>query len=466
MPRLKLTDLAVKRLTAARGKRIEYFDALTPGFALRVSGPTDGTPAGGKSWIVFYRVGRRLRRHTIGGYPAFSLAEAREAARIALKAAARGDDPAAAKRAEAMRQPDTVANVVEIFLKRHMEGKGRTTSYTAATRRTFENHVLPRWRSRDIRKITRRDVIELLDAIVDKGAPTTSPSGPTKRTRKRQVGGPIAANRTLAAIRKLFNWALQRGLIDATPVALVENPGEEQRRERALSADEIKELWPRFDALGYPVGPFFKMVLVTGQRRSEVSGMRWAGINEAERTWTLASEDTKAGRAHIVPLSQPALEILAECRLGIEKQQKARRKIEGEMPPEGLGAYVFTTMGDRPISGYGKAKARIDKAVRKARKKAIKAERPESAAAPDDLEPWTIHDLRRTVATGLGRLGISRLVIARVLNHADRTVTGIYDRHEYLAEKRHALEAWGQYVQALMSSPEAGARDASEREPE
>jgi integrase len=145
--------------------------------------------------------------------------------------------------------------------------------------------------------------------------------------------------------------------------------------------------------------------------------MRWPDIDEGERIWTLQSEMTKAGRAHVVPLSPIAMEILAGC-------------------PR-IGTYVFTTRGDRPISGYSKAKRELDELIAKA----------------GELPAWTIHDLRRTVGTGLGRLGISRFVITRMLNHADSSVTGIYDRHEYLAEKRHALEAWGKCLESLIAPP-------------
>jgi integrase len=147
---------------------------------------------------------------------------------------------------------------------------------------------------------------------------------------------------------------------------------------------------------------------------------------------------TKAGRAHAVPLSPLALDILAEAK-------EAAGVLLGDPEDAEPPTYVFTTRRDRPISGYSKAKARLDRIITEVR----------SEAGLPDLEPWTIHDLRRTVGTGLGRLGVSRFIIARVLNHADRTVTGIYDRYEYLDEKRHALEAWGQYLKNLIAPPGA-----------
>ena len=162
--------------------------------------------------------------------------------------------------------------------------------------------------------------------------------------------------------------------------------------------------------------------------------MRWADIDKAERIWTLSSELTKAGRAHVVPLSQVALSILGEVK-------ESARRLLGNGEDAVPATYAFTTRGDRPISGYSKAKARLDRVVTAAR----------SEERLPDLEPWTIHDLRRTVGTGLGKLGISRFIIARILNHADRTVTGIYDRHEYLDEKRHALDAWATYLANLIA---------------
>jgi integrase len=313
-----------------------------------------------------------------------------------------------------------VANVAEEFIRRSLEGRDRAASYVSATRRMFDEHMLPRWRTRDIRSITRRDVVALLDGIVDDGKP-------------------VLANRVLAAVRAMFNWAIRRGILDASPATLVERPAGEKPRERTLSADEITALWPHFTALGYPFGPFFQLALATGQRRDEVARMRWADIDTGERTWTLSREQTKGRRAHVVPLSPIAWGILMEAK------QAARMWPADAAPASGTEAmrdspYVFTTTGARPISGFGKAKARVDSAVAKMRAK----------AGLEALAPWTIHDLRRTAASGLGKLGASRFIISRVLNHADSSVTGIYDRHAYMAEKRHALETWGTYLGNLV----------------
>ena len=432
MPTVKLTDAAVQRLKAPKGGRVDYFDATLPGFALRVSGPTPTTPEGRRTWTLFYRHGGKQRRLSLPlPYPALGLADARRQAGDALARLAEGKDPAADRaetKAAAARAPDTVANVVDLFIRRSLEAKNRAPRYVTETRRNFDLHVLPRWEGRDIKTITKRDVIDLLDSIADGGAKVKGPDG-KRRTVK---GGPIAANRTLAAVKACFNFAVRRGILEASPVALVERPGAETERERALSDDEIRALWPLMGAMGYPFGGFLRLALLTGQRRGEVAGMRWADLDLAEATWTLPASATKAARAHVVPLPPLALSILAE-------------------QPH-LGPFVFSGTGRRsgkrdpagnthagqpcPVSGFAKAKVRIDKKVSDA----------EAAVAG-----WTIHDLRRTAATGMARLGASQFDVARVLNHSDRSVTGKhYNQYEYLKEKREALAMWGRHVESLI----------------
>jgi integrase len=412
--RKALTKLLIEKtpLDRERARDIFLWDSRVPGFGVRIY------PTGKRMYVFQYRtISRQQRRIAIGLHGPFTVERARESAADLYEAVRKGRDPVQEQKTAARRTPDNIEAVTEDFVQRYLVGKGRAKSYIEDARAIFANHVLPRWRGRDIKTITRRDVIELLDAISD-------------------AGKPIAANRTLAAVRKLFNWALQRGIIDASPGALVEMPGAERKRERTLAADEIRAVWTAAGELGYPFGEFFRIALVTGQRREEVAQMRTADIDEDDRIWTLSSDITKAGRSHVVPLSTLALEVLGETK---EAARNLRAKPEDAEP----ATYVFTTRGDRPISGYSKAKARLDRMVGLAR----------AEAGLPDLEPWTIHDLRRTVGTGLGKLGAPRFIIARVLNHADRTVTGIYDRYEYLDEKRRALDAWGQYLENLIVPP-------------
>jgi integrase len=323
-----------------------------------------------------------------------------------------GVDPAevkAAAKERAARAPDTIGNALESFIRLDLERRRRAPRYISDVRRIFTNHVLPRWADRDIRTITRRDVIELLDAVMDTGSVVRSIDG-----RKRRLpGGPVIANRTLAAVRAMFNWALRRGMVEATPASMVEAPGEETARARVLDDREIAAVWAAARELGYPFGPFFQLTLVLGQRREEIARMQWDQIDLTDATWVLTTN--KSGRAHVVPLAPTAIEIVSAL-------------------PRKASRYVFTTSGNTPISGFSKAKRRLDHAIGK---------------VGSAIEPWTIHDLRRTCATGMGRLGVSRFIIGRVLNHADRSVTGIYDRGAYLEEKRHALEVWASSLESL-----------------
>lgn len=445
--KIKLTDQAVQRLTAPPGERIDVFDASYRGFGLRVSGPPPAHPNHPcrKSWFLFYRHKGKQKRLTLEPvYPALGLAAARKKAGDALAALSDGKDPNAEKRiakaaAEAEAETDSaksrhaIETAIDDFIRLGLERKKRAPRYIEETRRNFDNHVLPRWRGRDIRQITRLEVNELLDAIADGGSDVVDEDG----DKRHVAGGPIAANRVLAGVRALFNWSLRRGLIESTPVALVERPGEETRRERTLTAQEIEALWPQFKAVGYPFGTFYAMALVTGQRREQVAAMRWDEIDMAERVWAIPSTRTKSGRPHMVPLSPLAMELLAEAK-----------RIFGN-----ASEFVFTTRGKTAISGYSKAKAALDAAVSAARKK----------AKLKDIQPWTTHDLRRTAATEMARLGVSRFMIARVLNHADREVTGIYDRHSYLPETRHALETWARFLGDLINPPTAKVETLAKR---
>jgi integrase len=423
MPKLdeKMTNAGVQSVKAPPpGKRIDYLDPRQRALVLRVSGPSKTHPKGSRVWTALFRVkgSKKLRRFTIGAYPSFSLDEARTEAADIIKKAGRGVDPKRERdetdKAKNERAKDTIDAIVTKYvaaLAKRPKPRGgmRSARHVAETRKNFVRHVMPRWRDRIISDISRRDVADLLAAVADEGTVVKGEDG-----QKRQLaGGPIAANRVLAAVRAMFNWALRQGIIEANPATLVERPGEEKARERVLSGDELRALWPQFCSLGYPFSTFFRLALVTGQRRQEVASMRWSDIDEKSAVWSIPKEKTKAQRSHVVPLSTLALSILSEA--------KAKR----------LGPHVFSTSGDRPISGFSKAKLRLDDAM------------------PLE-ENWTIHDLRRSCATGMAALGIDRFLIGRVLNHIDRSITGVYDRHAYLDEKRVALDRWSTHLSKLV----------------
>lgn len=252
--------------------------------------------------------------------------------------------------------------------------------------RRLEMHVLPAWRNRKIADIRRADVRELVEGIE----------------------GAVLPNRVLTVIKTIFRFALSRDWIDASPVEGIAKPKVEAERDRVLSMEEIARVWSAAGLAGYPFGHFARMLALTAQRRTEVAGMRWSDVDVDAGTWTLSAKDTKSDRGHLVPLSAPALDILRAV-------------------PR-LGEYVFTTDGETHISGYAKGKARLDAFL---------------AAAGDPPAPWTLHDLRRTAATHMVRLGVLEEVVGRILNHAPKGVTAkVYALHSYAPEKRSALDRW------------------------
>jgi integrase len=393
MPTMKLTQLVVDRISRPKAGRVEYFDSQLPGFGLRVA------DSGHKSWVVMYRVIGKQRRYTIGTLAEVPKVEdARGRARDIMQEAARGNDPAGEKkaaRAKARAAPKPLVNTVDAVTARFIEQycKPKNRSW-AETERILRNHVVSRWGDRELASITTDDVLTVLDELM----------------AKRQ---PIAANRVLAAVRKMFNWAVdQRRIIPVSPASGLGAPGKETERERVLTDEELIRLWRAAETMGKTSGGFVRVLILTGQRRDEVATMRWQDLDLDKGLWTLPREATKGDRSHEVPLASMATQILLDL-------------------PR-LGDFVFTTKGDRPISGYSKIKARADKL----------------AGIEED---WRFHDLRRTAGTGMARLRIPVSTISRVLNHKEGGVTKIYNRYSYLDEKRQALETWAAHVSGLLS---------------
>jgi len=256
--------------------------------------------------------------------------------------------------------------------------------------RRLEMHVLPHWRNRKIQEIRRADVRDLLDGIE----------------------GVVLPNRVLTTIKTVFRYALSRDWIEASPVEGIAKPKAESPRERVLDMGEIARVWHAAGLLGYPTGAYVRMLILTAQRRNEVARMRWDSVDLDEGTWTLKADDTKAARTHLVPLSALAVGILSEA-------------------PE-LGPFVFTTDGETHIHNFAKTKATLDTFI---------------AAKGDPLPGWTFHDLRRSAATHMVRLGVSMEAVGRVLNHAPQGVTRTtYALHEFAPEKRSALDRWAAEV--------------------
>lgn len=402
----KLTDLFVERAKPPARGRAEYFDASFPGLALRI------TDKGAKSWSVFYRLNGRLRRFTIGNYPAIKPADARREARAALDRVRAGADPAEEKRARRdQRTPETetFGAVLEDYLERQVKPNTRKSTYLE-TKRAIEHDALPKWRKRPIGSITPRDVIDLIDDIIARDAR-------------------VQANRTLARLKTFFKWVTQKKRIAISPVADMELPTQERARDRVLSDDEIRWLWAACDEIGWPFGPLIQLLILTAQRRDEVAGIARAELAIAEKTWTIPREKTKNDTAHEVQLCSTAVAILES------------------LPRIGDGGLIFTTTAETPVSGFSRAKLRLDKAMLAAKGQALGKQKG------DAIPNWTLHDLRRTAATGMARLKIAPHVVDRVLNHTSGTIRGVaavYNRFAYLDERRAALEAWGRYVDNLI----------------
>ncbi len=400
----------VKALKPPAEGREDWFDEKCTGLGLRVSF------TGSKTWFVRYRRARDTRkyRYTIGEYPVYGLADAREKATEIILRAKRGEDPAAEKEAE--KGAPSFKSLAHDYLDRHA-AKKRTAD---EQRRIIDKDLLPAWGTRLATDITRRDVIALVDKIADRPAP-------------------VMANRTLNLIGRIYNWGISRDLVDHNPAMRVNGPGEERERDRVLSDVEIREVWKAIDADDDPVSAAAKLLLITGQRRGEVLRMRWEDISSDRKTWKIPADHAKNKQPHMVPVSAMAIVVLDQ----LEAAGRTRKYPSPWVFPSRIGS------GQRHL---GNVQKHVD-AIR---------ERAE-------VDFW-LHDLRRTVATRLADLGVSRFLIGKVLNHTSASevglprVTRVYDRHQYDDEKRDALERWSDRLQSILRGEEAKVRQIRARQ--
>jgi integrase len=389
---MRFTDRSLKALKP-KAERYEVWEDGQTGLGVRVS------PKGRKSWIFMYRFIGKARRMGLGTYPAISLASAHVKHAKAKELIDKGIDPAAqqVERKRADRTAETVADLIEEYLEKWARPRKRSA---AGDERQLRKDVLPVWGTRKAKEITRRDVITLLDGIVERGSP-------------------IQANRTLAVIRKMFNFAISRDIVGATPVAMVRAPAKENQRDRVLSAEEIRTLWKGLDtaAMSEGVKLALKLQLATAQRKGEIVGAAMAEFDFEDNVWTIPAERSKNGQAHRVPLSPLALSLIAEA------QEHA-----GDSP------WLFPSPRDKgPI-----APPAVNRAVCK-------------SLPAIDVADLTPHDLRRTAASFMTSLGISRLTVSKILNHVETGVTAVYDRHSYDNEKRHALDTWAAHLESVVN---------------
>jgi integrase len=347
-----------------------------------------------KTFMLMYRHRGRSRRLTLGRYPVLSLADARDKATAALRQVSGGADPMleAEKRDDASYQFDAV---VDDYVARHCKVHNKPST-ARESERELKKHFVAEWGKRDIRDIQPAHINKVIDKLMDNGTPSE-------------------ANHALGVIKTFFRWCVDRDKLTVSPCLKVRKPAKKVSRSRILSDDELVRVWRSFEAEGYPFGYMGKLLVLTGQRRGEVTEMRWAQIDDKRKTWTIPATLAKNNREHVLPLSDAAIAILRSVpRLSDERVFPARNN------------------DTNAISGFTRAKLRFDKL--------------------SGVAEWTIHDLRRTVATGLAQLGVAPHVIERVLNHISGTfggVAGVYNRFHYQDEMRAALELWAKHVHRL-----------------
>jgi integrase len=399
-----LTQLVIERFKPPKSGRVVHWDALVPGFGLRI------TDKNSRSWVAMYRVKGKPVMQTLGSLTLIpKVDDARQRARAAIIAARSGVNPVEEKRAaEAAVEAEqvTFGAVANRWMREYVE-RNCSESLTRERRRTLGRDIVPRWGERPAREITKSDVNDLLDLKADR----------RDRARKgRTDGAGVQSNRTFSLLTTLFNWAVSQDLVDTNPTAGVRRRVKEVPRDRLLDDDELVRFWGACDAMGLPFGSLFQLLLLTAQRRDEVGGMRWSELDLEKRTWTVPARRTKNRKPHTVHLSDLTIEIIER------------------LPQIGDSDLLFTTNETTPVSGFSKAKDRLDTLM-------------------GDPPEWILHDLRRTATSGMARLGIAPHVVDKILNHTAGTIRGlaaVYNRYQFEPERKAALEAWGRFVESLV----------------
>jgi integrase len=390
------------------------------GFGLRVS------PGGAKAYVLQYRMtgAKADRRYTIGRHGPWTPDKARDRAAELRRLVDTGVDPFEADEASHKgRERERVANLERAFgvvadawlksykLDRHGKTR-RQSSVNIAT--TVVRHLKAQFGSRRIDELGRADIIASLDAI--------APEKVAMRSVVFSYG------------RILWKWAFARELVDVIPFAALSAPAKPASRDVILSDAELAIVWRATRKVDYPFGPAFRLLLITGQRRSEVFGMHWEELDKKAAKWTIPADRAKNNQAHVVPLTDMAIaEIFGMLT-------EPGQKPPTDWPKRGL---VFTTNNKTAASGISKAKLRLDAAADEI-----------AGEGGVNIPAWRLHDLRRTFATGLQKLGVRMEVTEAVLNHISGSkagIVGIYQRHDWADEKRAALDLWATHVAALIA---------------
>ena len=408
---LRLTSTRVEALKPA-AQRYEIGDPSCAGLQLRVA------DTGVKSWHWrFYWHGKRARL-VLGIWPKTSLAEARERVNAARTLLHRGIDPRRSglmpsTRVKAEKPPSpgiaghSVIHLAAEFMARHVKRQRRRPEYV---QRILDQSVLPRWGSRDARTIKPREVIELLDEIADRA--------------------PVMANRTAGVLSQMFRFGIHRAIVESSPVQLLYRPGGKERpRARVFSEDELKAFLENLDdaCRSRRLPHVLRLLLLTLQRRSELALAEWREFNFKEKTWTIPDSHAKAGKGHVLPLSDWAAQELQKLKMMATGSRYVLPNTQKSAPSDPL----FITRG-------------VARCLNRFKKHGIAA--------------FTPHDLRRTGRTGLAKLGIRTEVAERILNHARERIEATYDVHEYVNEKQDALERWAKYLAELRDDPPSAQR--------
>ena len=367
----------------AKSKRLEIPDGIVSGLYLVVQ------PSGRKSFALRSRIRGKPAKIALGNVTkSFGLAAARKAARSMLETIHAGDDPRHKRPVLAtVTLPDTVGELADRYVEQYLKKQVRRWQ---AAKGEIECHIRPRVGHLRLDEIERAHVREMLAAI--------------------EPDFPVAANRALQRLRALFNWAAENDLAPSNPTIGIRRPTKERPKDRVLSDGELAVVWNACDVLSHPAKEYFRFMILCGQRRDDVRLMHWREIDLDRGDWVIPSARYKSGQAHLVPLTGDMIALLRE------------------FPSKDDGGYVFSvTGGETPYTNLQKPKRAIDKTC--------------------DIDSWTVHDLRRTLRTGLSRLGIRPDISERVIGH---TVGGIlgqtYDHYEYRTEKLAALGAWCEFV--------------------
>lgn len=390
MPRSKLTDRAVRAFRVPERGQLDYFDDNPRGFGVRLS------QGGQRSFFVMYRFEGRLRRHTLGRYPHLTLRDARQQAKNALHDVAHGRDPGAQK--QATRTAETFKELASKYLELHAKKHKKTWK---ADERVIDTDLLPRWGKRKAGSVTRRDVRRLLAHIAD------------------ERGSPIMANRTLALIRKIYNFGIGHEIVESNPCYGIERPGTEHERERVLSHEELRLVWAALTLMPRWFQVVVQLYLFTAQREDEILSMARSELEIGTGWWNIPGIRTKNELPHRVPLSEPVRDLLS-----------------GFLASSPGSSWVFpSTRKDGP-------RTTLQKPLHQLRE-------------TSGIDDFHIHDLRRTAASHMTSIGIARQTVGRILNHSEKGSTRVYDRYSYDREKREALDQWaGELLRIVRSAPD------------